>query len=178
MKEAGLCPLCPRANPKPAEPDKTACHDCLKWEADEQISRRDHKRQRGICLRCQRPAVPATVWCAEHRQALDTERISRRCQKRRLTEPYARTCPACRAAAKQAKRQKDNELNRQKLRQRTQETTPSQPDCRSASVFTKCLAHKIHPPPYGNGFCRPGGSRLTTNAKRTPTAGGQSESAF
>lgn len=73
--------------------------------------------------------------------APDTERICPRCRKHLLTEPYARSCPACRAAAKQAKRQKDNELNRQKLRQRT-----------SAGLCNRCSKTAAAP---GRRRCRP-----------------------
>ena len=151
MKEAGLCPLCPHSDPKPMAPGKTACQNCLKRQSAKQTTRRDYKREHNICLRCQKPAVPGSVWCAEHRQARidyyhrrrtpDTGRLCHRCRNNRVTEPYARNCTICQAAARQHRRQKDNELNRQKVRQRA-----------SAGLCNRC--GKTAPAP-GRKRCRP-----------------------
>lgn len=161
MKEAGLCPLCPRNNPQPMAPDKTACQNCLRRESAKQRYRCNRKRQQGICRRCRTPAIPGSIWCAEHcqdrrdyyhrrRQAQRTARICDRCGNNPVTEPYARNCETCRAAARQRRRQKDNELNRQKVRQRASaglcnrcgKTAPAPDRKRCRPCLDKAAAHQ------------------------------------
>ena len=126
MIAAGLCPSCPRANAGPIRPGRAMCADCLKLKAAEQKTRRERKRKQGICLRCRQPALPGRPWCETHRQARrdyyhrrkaqKPRRICPRCGTAPLTAPHAQHCPACQPAVAQAKRQRDKEYQRRKMR--------------------------------------------------------------